>query len=92
MIIGVYINSLGWPLKISQVQVKFKRVSIIESCVRESIITLVIFFSVFNKNFSPPPCRRRNITTIGIRVMASKTTTKIKFEVEKLEGKSNFLL
>ena len=31
------------------------------------------------------------ITTIGIRVIASKTTAK-KFEVEKFDGKNNFLL
>jgi len=30
-------------------------------------------------------------TTIGIRAMTSKTTTT-KFEVEKFDGKSNFLL
>ena len=31
-------------------------------------------------------------TTIGIRAIASKTTTTTKFEVEKFKGKSNFLL
>jgi len=31
-------------------------------------------------------------TTISIRVMASKTTTTTKFNVEKFDGKSNFLL
>ena len=31
-------------------------------------------------------------STIGIRAMGSKTTTTIKFEVEKFDGKSNFLL
>jgi len=31
-------------------------------------------------------------TTIGIRVMASKMTATTKFEVEKFDGKSNFLL
>ena len=31
-------------------------------------------------------------TTIGIRTMASKTTTTTKFDVEKFDGKSNFLL
>ena len=32
------------------------------------------------------------VLTIGIRAMASKTTTTTKFEVEKFDGKSNFLL
>jgi len=31
-------------------------------------------------------------STIGIRAMASKMTTTTKFEVEKFDGKSNFLL
>ena len=31
-------------------------------------------------------------TTIGIRVMANKMTILTKFEVEKFDGKSNFLL
>jgi len=32
------------------------------------------------------------VLTIDIRAMASKTTTTTKFEVEKFDGKSNFLL
>ena len=31
-------------------------------------------------------------STIGVRAMASKTTTTTKFEVEKFDRKSNFLL
>ena len=31
-------------------------------------------------------------STIGIRVMASKTTTTTKFKMEKFDGKFNFLL
>jgi len=33
-----------------------------------------------------------DITTIGIGAMTSKTITTTKFEVEKFDGKSNFLL
>jgi len=46
MIVGVYINPVGWPLRASQKQLK---VSTIESYVREILLTLVIFFSVFTK-------------------------------------------
>jgi len=47
MILRVYINLLGWPLKASQEEIKFPSLRVM----REILVTLVIFFSVFSIKF-----------------------------------------
>ena len=49
MVLGVYKNSLEWLLKASKKKVKNKSSFPSLRVVREILITLIIFFSVFNK-------------------------------------------
>ena len=58
------------------------------SCGDQDILLVTVDLMVFR---SYSYCLVVSITTIGIRAMASKTTTT-KFEVEKFDGKNNFLL
>ena len=135
IILGAYINPLGWPFK-SLSRIQRNSVFTIESCERDLIVTL-IFSSLFSIKITPLlpldvdtllnhskscvswlcgdfllvvdllcfrfHCRAFNSVvlyclignrslTIGIRVIASKTTTTTKFEAEKFNRKSNFLL